>query len=142
MQTDNNDRKTTPAVFTFTVNSTSEQLDLHTFIPKQVLTLTNVRFEMAGADAAARAANALAARVAYVEVDQVFGHAQLVDNTNTFNIPILLGDTGVTTYQTNLPLTVVKDIRNPRVRILDANAQPLANFASCTLQFRYNITQI
>ena len=100
-------------------------------IPQQSIYLTGYRIEMSSA------ANALAARLVYIDLPILSGNQLLDANVGQVYIPIML-DNAIVTLQTGMSIPIYMSGVLPEkfdMRVLNTSFAPIANLVSCTLQF-------
>ena len=127
--------KTANGTLTLDSLTNTKTMNISFSIPEQTMYLRGFRIEMSSA------ANALAARIAYIDLP-FFSSQQMVDgNVGYTYLPILLDNAACTTHWgMSLPIYLNGDIPPTfTMRVLGTDFLPIANLVSVTLQFEMDL---
>ncbi len=121
----------TPGILTLDATSNVQNFNIALDIPKQVMTLRSVRVQMSSQ------ANALAARILYVDLPFLSGNQVLDGNVGQVYLPIFLDNAEVTFAYGKEMAIYMNDYLPSKftMRCLGTDFKPIANLVSCSLTF-------
>jgi hypothetical protein len=126
-----------PGILTIHCTTNPCLISTHTQIPAQTIRLKYVRCEFS------TSADALATKVAYVDLPFLGAQALVDQRENYYHLPLLLDNSQVTTYQTDLPFQIAKSIQERfNVRVLNEAGLLAPNLVSVTLQFSFDLNLV